>query len=361
MPFNSLYFLHSHTNLMRTCLSFGTLSNEGILEKGSVLMVGRNDPCPCGSGKKYKKCCERKDATTVEDMLTDEMEHLLQTFYDIHPQRPDIQDFVEFANPWKTSLDNYLPKEMIETIALDEFFFHKRTDIWTDYLAKQKKKQIRPAILELMERWSEPRVFIGEVTEVGDTYLTAKSIVGDETIELWKETDKPVPVGVHFYCFILSDGTAEGNYLAVSSLIFFPTDHSEAINKYAEALADSDTTSLKGSTMKFWIALGEDGYTGDEFTEFEAGVIQSAEEFLLKHDRKSESLLELLEDFLVDEQPKARKKLAIAAGAIRYGQDNKFFEPLDMTLKDIAEAFDVSTSSMSKYAKDLTEYASDEK
>ncbi len=22
--------------------------------------AGRNDPCPCGSGKKYKRCCERK-------------------------------------------------------------------------------------------------------------------------------------------------------------------------------------------------------------------------------------------------------------------------------------------------------------
>jgi preprotein translocase subunit SecA len=22
--------------------------------------VGRNDPCPCGSGKKYKKCCGRQ-------------------------------------------------------------------------------------------------------------------------------------------------------------------------------------------------------------------------------------------------------------------------------------------------------------
>jgi preprotein translocase subunit SecA len=22
--------------------------------------VGRNDPCPCGSGKKYKKCCGNK-------------------------------------------------------------------------------------------------------------------------------------------------------------------------------------------------------------------------------------------------------------------------------------------------------------
>lgn len=25
--------------------------------------VGRNEPCPCGSGKKYKKCCWEKDQT----------------------------------------------------------------------------------------------------------------------------------------------------------------------------------------------------------------------------------------------------------------------------------------------------------
>ena len=24
--------------------------------------IGRNDPCPCGSGKKYKRCCEKKEA-----------------------------------------------------------------------------------------------------------------------------------------------------------------------------------------------------------------------------------------------------------------------------------------------------------
>ena len=26
---------------------------------GTRKKVGRNDPCPCGSGKKYKKCCGR--------------------------------------------------------------------------------------------------------------------------------------------------------------------------------------------------------------------------------------------------------------------------------------------------------------
>jgi hypothetical protein len=24
------------------------------------MKVGRNDPCPCGSGKKFKKCCANK-------------------------------------------------------------------------------------------------------------------------------------------------------------------------------------------------------------------------------------------------------------------------------------------------------------
>jgi hypothetical protein len=27
--------------------------------------VGRNDPCPCGSGKKFKKCCLRPDAEAL--------------------------------------------------------------------------------------------------------------------------------------------------------------------------------------------------------------------------------------------------------------------------------------------------------
>lgn len=30
-------------------------------------MVGRNDPCPCGSGKKYKKCCLLREAESADD------------------------------------------------------------------------------------------------------------------------------------------------------------------------------------------------------------------------------------------------------------------------------------------------------
>ena len=37
--------------------SVGQLKTTTVVREGEK--VGRNDPCPCGSGKKYKKCCGR--------------------------------------------------------------------------------------------------------------------------------------------------------------------------------------------------------------------------------------------------------------------------------------------------------------
>lgn len=38
--------------------------------------LGRNDPCPCGSGKKYKKCCKDKNLdTNIENLYLQQLEH----------------------------------------------------------------------------------------------------------------------------------------------------------------------------------------------------------------------------------------------------------------------------------------------
>ena len=37
----------------------GTDTANKTVRKGKK--VGRNDPCPCGSGKKYKKCCGKDE------------------------------------------------------------------------------------------------------------------------------------------------------------------------------------------------------------------------------------------------------------------------------------------------------------
>ena len=47
------------------------------------MKIGRNDPCPCGSGKKYKKCCLRKNepdnqtqTVSISAELTSNFEHI---------------------------------------------------------------------------------------------------------------------------------------------------------------------------------------------------------------------------------------------------------------------------------------------
>jgi len=44
------------------------LGNSVLLDEpqGEKVRVGRNDPCPCGSGKKYKKCCWRNEGVVGE-------------------------------------------------------------------------------------------------------------------------------------------------------------------------------------------------------------------------------------------------------------------------------------------------------
>jgi preprotein translocase subunit SecA len=36
------------------------LPDAPVEQARSAQATGRNDPCPCGSGQKYKKCCGKK-------------------------------------------------------------------------------------------------------------------------------------------------------------------------------------------------------------------------------------------------------------------------------------------------------------
>nr|WP_294225581.1 SEC-C metal-binding domain-containing protein [Prosthecobacter sp.] len=58
--------------------------SSGGPTRRAVARVGRNDPCPCGSGKKYKKCCHDKDqerlhfSTSVAGKTHAELRHEME-------------------------------------------------------------------------------------------------------------------------------------------------------------------------------------------------------------------------------------------------------------------------------------------
>ena len=47
-----------HPTVKSVYFNTGTsVFNKSVFNKRPKPTVGRNDPCPCGSGKKHKKCC----------------------------------------------------------------------------------------------------------------------------------------------------------------------------------------------------------------------------------------------------------------------------------------------------------------
>ncbi|WP_019413122.1 YecA family protein [Paenisporosarcina sp. TG20] len=324
-------------------------------------MIGRNDPCLCGSGKKYKKCCESKQAVTIDEVRSEELDRLLQLFYDEYPERKDLPALQIVMNEWKSKLDKFLVEEMIEAIAIDEFFFHTKPEIWLKYVEKQQKRVVRPAIVEVLEHWKTPTVLLGEVVGVELEFMLVKDIFTNETLYLKRESEKPVPIGVHVFCFKLPDiNLNENHYLAVSSLIFLPTDHHDSITTFARenSTTNNEESSkfLQNHLIAFWEMLGSNGYDGGEFTNFEAGILIEVTERLENHNRYPEKLVSIIEDYLVINQPNARKEGAVAAGAIRFGQEHKLFEGPYWSIKEIAEWYEVSTHSLNKYYKDMNEF-----
>jgi tetratricopeptide (TPR) repeat protein len=71
--------------------------------------IGRNEPCPCGSGKKYKKCCWQADSGLV-------VERLASLNAELHAQQRERD---ELCDQLKQNISE-LVVELIDAGRLDE-------------------------------------------------------------------------------------------------------------------------------------------------------------------------------------------------------------------------------------------------
>jgi hypothetical protein len=94
------------------------------------MITGRNDPCPCGSGKKYKKCCQPKqDVISIEGVRTDNLFTELWSKFSDFMGGSASRDTVAkgFAYFFAAPIDEAEPVESGD-MALDWVAFGHRTD-----------------------------------------------------------------------------------------------------------------------------------------------------------------------------------------------------------------------------------------
>ncbi|MGQ9493691.1 MAG: SEC-C metal-binding domain-containing protein [Anaerolineae bacterium] len=146
--------------------------------------IGRNDPCPCGSGKKYKNCCLMKDrAIRIRESAWRRDEQLVLNKLIDFAQRPDFshQLFVAFNLFWN---GNYGVDGLD---ALDRHEVSRFLDWYMyDYRLEEKRKRIIELFLE--EQAPELSSDERECARIWqDSHLSLYRItglVGEETISV---------------------------------------------------------------------------------------------------------------------------------------------------------------------------------
>ncbi len=70
VEFKATYSQNGITHVHHETSTFRKIKDKWYFHNGEIVpatvvrtekKIGRNDPCPCGSGKKYKKCCALKN------------------------------------------------------------------------------------------------------------------------------------------------------------------------------------------------------------------------------------------------------------------------------------------------------------
>ncbi|MBT2636210.1 SEC-C domain-containing protein [Bacillus sp. ISL-26] len=119
--------------------------------------VKRNAPCPCGSGKKYKKCCGSKAVDIPADIAAKEakqiQENLMEYAFTVH--RESISSFIN-KHEFMSSMDRQTKDISVFNLGIWGIFFRQLADgktIFEDYLQKKGGNINRPKTREIVESW----------------------------------------------------------------------------------------------------------------------------------------------------------------------------------------------------------------
>lgn len=165
------------------------------------MTIGRNDACPCGSGRKYKKCCLIKESLELKTKQFFQLKYELTTkMLDFLRERLPRQEIKE-----ATQLFQQIQKQETSAIAADS-----KNKFWLCYFYgfsngfrgvewfMEKGKRLTTSEQALLSRWVQMRPRLLQVTGEEPSGVTVADLITKETFFLpyCESLQKGVPGGV---------------------------------------------------------------------------------------------------------------------------------------------------------------------
>ncbi|KMM39011.1 YecA family protein [Guptibacillus hwajinpoensis] len=152
----------------------------------------RNDPCPCGSGKKYKKCCmtsENAQDQLVEQLYTQEL-YTIQAQLVEYAMSEHDQKMVSLANDLFNRYD--IPENLEEAYMHGIFpwaIFHQAVNQWNKTIVKEYIQLFSHSfssdhVRETVNNWREAYMSIYTVEEVSGHTAVVKELSSEQPISI---------------------------------------------------------------------------------------------------------------------------------------------------------------------------------
>jgi uncharacterized protein len=363
-----------------------------------LTLVGRNDPCPCGSGKKYKKCHGKNASGDITTVIDSEITRLQGVFAQNYYQNFNHKLQARYQE-WHQELQHapHLPEGYLDIAVMDTTMYIDEPTEWKQFVETVVADDAnREQVKAVFKAWAEPKLVLAEVTGSDDKVLNLKDVTTGETYVMPMSDSSKAAKWV-FGVFFNDTRIAENGVSVTQSTLFIPEGLSMVTDIIAAKLANGTTDSLE--LFKAFVEILENEVAEDETAPVEAkdvtatdaaveeeegdadaGEPVEAEEivetetaseeqtfeqeiaalvagYLKEFNLEAADFVKSVDAYLADTDIKAKKAGAVAAGAILAGQTAGVVPEGGLTkVKDVAEHFDVSSSSLSKYRKEIAEY-----
>ncbi len=331
-------------------------------------MVGRNDPCPCGSGKKYKKCHGKQQTVSINDLVNEELFKVRQQFFSENPNQEQLPAFRELQQQWQPRLMQSMAENDAQAFVIENFLFMQKPELWEDFLTKQIEAAQRPTTKEVLENWKDVKVFLGQYVAGNETSAQFKDAF---TGEVFKMTDQP-PTDMQdnqgLLAILLPDARiGEEGALFLNGYLTVVGEFTPLFEQLKTQMASDKVTDGPAYLRDNYLAVVE------KIVQYSTGTVdeslelspehQSVMDELNKHIEQADfdaetvdNVTSILNSYLVSQQPTVQKPEALVAGYWRFLQDHELIKGPMLAPKDLSEKFSVSSSTILKRSKEFGSY-----
>ncbi|WP_141432940.1 SEC-C metal-binding domain-containing protein [Bacillus sp. 03113] len=199
--------------------------------------ISRNDPCPCGSGKKYKKCCGKSDAVSITDLLEKDIIALQREIIEygqnhFYEEISDtFNDIMEMLN-----VEDEEEKEFYEFVHNFWFSVFELTEndhtIMECFLSEKLDRLHRPRLKEIISTWTDATAVAGTIIELDQKVIVIRDTLRQESYRTRILDDSfEYKVGSFGFAILLP---FDQEYILFPAFFDLPVEHTSTYEDYIQ-------------------------------------------------------------------------------------------------------------------------------